>query len=457
MKEAVVDQQIKISKLERQGEKNGPPRFPPAITPQADESDPVAGKENIPGGSENVEPRTPLVKKGNKRLGGLSDLSKATTPNDSPDHSKLDVSKHLNAGGIATGVSTSSESEGFTDTEHKPPPAGSIKEEVPITPNLRPSPSLATPQAQVSTPTPAQQEPLSLWERKRLKAAALSVPASSSLSGGETLNPSVISGETGGGGGGCTESIAMPATVGDSSSILMDAAGDKEREEPIAKGLLGLDSTRRGGSLDQSQRRMTNPAPPPTLPQKPSGWGSWGSSLLNNIANAAAVERSPPAELPVWGTKAMGTPSGFGGSVLGSATGPTFGAGIGKNPTVNDVTTPQESNPNATGTKDVPKSALEIKQVPIPGGSNSSSVDKITGGTCDDTPRREGIRAESEEKMEETATPVQEDDFDFDWLPPARKKKEKQVSAAGSADVPSVPNTGGGGGGGKKKKLKRKK
>jgi hypothetical protein len=101
LKEAVVDQQIKISRLERQGEKNGPPVFSPA------------------GDSENVELRTPLTKKGKKRLGNLSDLSKATMANDSPGNAKLDTHKHLNTSDMATRVPASSEKRALHRHRHR--------------------------------------------------------------------------------------------------------------------------------------------------------------------------------------------------------------------------------------------------------------------------------------------------------------------------------------------------
>jgi hypothetical protein len=83
------------------------------------------------------------------------------------------------------------------------------------------------------------------------------------------------------------------------------------------------------------------------------------------------------------------------------------------------------------------------------GGSGSLRMDEKAEGSQDGAPGREGTKAEAEEKMEETATLAEEEEFD--WLPRTRK-----VSVASFADDPSVPDTDQGGGPKKKKKKGRK-
>ena len=138
----------------------------------------------MPGDSENVKPRMPLTKKGKKRVGGPSDPPTATMTTDSPD-GKLDTPRHLNTSDMTMRV-TSSGNERFTDAEHTP--TGSVKDDVPIFPNLRPPPSLTTFQSRAFTPTPGEPEkPLSLWERKKLKVPSSSAPASGWGSWGSSL------------------------------------------------------------------------------------------------------------------------------------------------------------------------------------------------------------------------------------------------------------------------------
>ena len=539
MKEAVVGQPIKISKLERQGEKSRPPGFPPAIAAHVDKSDFTVRMEHISGDSEKVESCMPLTEKGKKRAGGRSHLSGATMTNDSADDGKLDTPKHLNINDMATRVSTSPVDRRLKDTERGPPPAEppplglvtqtvpevslnttsglpktpkGVQGEVPMTPEPRPTLSLTTPQAHVYTPTPAQPEkPMTLWERKKLRAATLSASASTSLGDGDTLNSSVVSGETGG--GGHTESIAIPTLVGDRSPTFTDTAHDQREEQRKndAEELLGPNPARRREGPDRPQmavRPITKPAPSPTLPHKANGWGSWGSSLLNNIANVVAVETSPSPELPLmvshtlsqppksqptgrdsltkpassasmagdndaweskkagptqitremagprtWGAKPIGPSSfGSGGSVWGNVTGPTFGADTGKNPAVDDATTPQESSPNATGAESVPELDLKTKHVPTPGGPNGSNTNKKTGDTQDDALGQE-----------ETVTPVEDDELDRpvtttttkEWAPVVSFAND--LSALNTPDLENEYGCGGGGGGAKKKKKKAKK
>ena len=46
----------------------------------------------------------------------------------------------------------------------------------------------------------------------------------------------------------------------------------------------------------------------PPAPRGSSGWGSWGSSMLNNLAESVPVDKAPP--LPAVDVKPTGGPSG---------------------------------------------------------------------------------------------------------------------------------------------------
>ena len=312
-----------------------------------------------------------------------------------------------------------------------PKPEPEVVPQTPIEPEL----SVFSKQAQVPTlaPIPAKiepEKPLSLWERKKLKAAAQPAPTSSLFGGGDATNSSGVWGGASGSGGN-TESTAIPTLVGDRQSVFTDTARDLKREnrrEDLVEGSLGLNPARRRNDLAQSQmtaRPITKPAPAPTpaIPQK-SGWGSWGSSLLNDIA----IEKSPSTESPpvkpkfvdpprgftpnqppksqpagfaswnksAWGTGGVGDNNAWGGTKAGPTpiaqktfTGPAWGAkpvgstsgsgGTGwgsRNLTVDTTTKPPESNPNAAGPENIPESAVEIKRVPAPGRFNSSITGK---------------------------------------------------------------------------------
>ncbi|KAF9642359.1 hypothetical protein BDM02DRAFT_3124623 [Thelephora ganbajun] len=111
----------------------------------------------------------------------------------------------------------------------------------------------------------------------------------------------------------------MPTLVGDRQSIFADTARDRKREnqrENVVEGFLGSNPARRRNDSAQSGM-TTKPAPKPApapapVQQKSSGWGSWGSSLLTNIASAApAPDRSPSPEPPPVKPKIEDPPRGF--------------------------------------------------------------------------------------------------------------------------------------------------
>ena len=516
----------------------------------------LSGKKDLPDGAEELELRTPLTKKG-KSINALSSLSKTVTLTETTDFGKLDMIEGLNTNVSARiSIPPRSENERWTDAEQGPspteptPPAlapgpgletlssfasefltppNEAKDEALATPKPWPAPSL-TPASQSPLPAPAKiepEKPLSLWERKKLKVANPPAPASSLFGGGDRANSSGIWGDISGGRGNI-ESITVPAIAGDRQSIFADTTRDQKREnqrENVVEGFLGSSPARRRNDSAQSQM-TTKPTP-----QKTSGWGSWGSSLLTNIASAVddrspspeppavkpkivdpprgfAQSQPPKSQLagfgssnkpawgtggglgdsnewgavkpgptpiaqktstgPAWGAKPMGSALGSGGSSWGSGTGLAFGSGVDKNLAVDAATKPLESSPNPAGLEVVPESVVEIKHVPAPGGFGSAQngawgwveTTETEGSKKtfrDSSPIREIV---PKSQTEETATPSEEDEFDW-----TNTKKKRQVVSV--ANTPSVPDTlgpgnaydgpGGGTGSGKRAKKKGKR
>jgi len=289
----------------------------------------AAGKNDSPGGAEEVELRTPLTKKGKK---GINNLSKVATPTEPADLGKLDILENLNMNNMSARVSVSSENERFTDAEQgtsrESTPPGLAPEVVPEALSSITSELLRAPDIKVEVPTipkplpppanPAQalapepEKPLPLWERKKLKTATQPAPASSLFGGGDAMSSSGVRGEAGGGGGN-TESIVTPTLVGDHQSIFTDTARGQKRDdqrENLVEGFLGSNPARRrndSAKLQMPASSVTKPVPPP---QKSGGWGPWGDTLLGNIARVI-VERSPSPEPPSVKPKIEDPPKGF--------------------------------------------------------------------------------------------------------------------------------------------------
>ena len=522
-------------------EKEGPSGLPKIFTSSASGLFDGVGdflstrKNDSPGGAEEVELRTPVMKKGKKSTGSPSNLSKVATPTEPADVGKHETLEELNMNNMSgrRSVSSRSENERWTDAEQGESPTNpalpaalpdlglgafvdttmgllgtpkGVKDAALATPKSWPAPSL-TPARQSPVPTspipPAKAEsekPLSLWERKKLNAnppppapAPAPAPASSLLSVGDGANSSGVFGDTSGGGGN-GESIPMPAIVGDRQSVFTDTARGREREnqrENVVEGLLGSSSARRRNESTQSQSPV-KPAPKPTLPppppaQKSGGWGSWGSSLLTNIASTITAERSPspePAPVkpkiedpprgftpsqppksqqagfgtvnklawgaggtganntwggvktdptpvarqtspgPAWGANPVGGGFGSGGTAWGSGPGSTFGPGVNKNLSVDTTTKPAESSPNTAWPENIPESAVEIKHVPAPGRFGSVITDKEeTGDALGDS---WGLEEGAGKEPKKTSKP-----------PSPTKEKEPEPQAEAAAEEPA--------------------
>jgi hypothetical protein len=315
----------------------------------------AAGKKDSPGGAEESELHIPLTKKG-KGADSLSNLSKVATPTEPPYVGKFDPLEDLNVNSVSARVSISSrlEDERWTDAEQGPSPTEptpptfapglssetslsvipdllvapkEVEDEAPTTPKPWPAPSLpSSRQSQVPPPAPVPtktepEKPLSLWERKKLEVASPPASASSLFGGGDGTNSSGVRGDASDGGG-SARSIAMPTLIGHRQSVFTDTARDQKREnqrEGVVEGLLGSNPTRRNDSAQSHVSTKPTPKPTPKhapapapAPQKTSGWGSWGSSLLNTVATVvAAPDRSPSPEPPSVKPKIQDPPRGF--------------------------------------------------------------------------------------------------------------------------------------------------
>ena len=320
-----------------------------------------------------------------------------------------------------------------------------VKGEAPATPRSLPAPSL-TPahksQVPVPVPVPAKTEPerpLSLWERKKPEVARPPVHAS----GGDGMNSSGVLGDAPCGGG-KVESIAMPTFVGDRRSIFTDTARDQRREsqrEDAVEGFLGSSSARRRN--DPAQSRMTtrptlkSPTAPAPAPQKASGWGSWGTSLLNVASTIHPPDGSPSPEPHPVKPKTEDPPRGF----TRSRPPMSQPAAIAEKKEAGGTQDCGWGWEEATGTK----------------GSNKTSKDPspVRENVLESESPREMTKEPA--KMEETVTPAEEE---FDW---ANTKKKGRLASI--ANAPSVPNTpdpdnaddGGGGGTGPAKGKKKRK
>ena len=266
-------------------------------------------------------------------------------------------------------------------------------------------------------------------------------PTPGLFGGSDKLSSSSVLGDVGG--GGKSKSITTPAISGDRQSVLTDAARGQKREKQRDNGQLASNLIGRSNDRSPSSSYTQDPPRPArTLapaPQKSSGWGSWGSSLFDNIASSIAVpDRShspapPPAkpriEDPPRGLRPSqppkSQPAGFGssnksawsaagwdnnpweatktgptpntqkssteptqsakptGSTFGSrGTGQANGPGVDKNLSVDTMTEPLESNPTVTGTENINilESTVGIRNVPALGGSGSVIADKKEAG-----------------------------------------------------------------------------
>ena len=192
-----------------------------------------------------------------------------------------------------------------------------VKDEVPTTPKTSPVPSLGSlRRSQVPTPSPVPaktepEKPLSLWERKKPKAASPPTPGSSLFGGGDGIGVSVW-GDTSGGGN--AESVAIPTVVGDRQSVFADTDHDRKARNQRGNVVAGHLST-------SSARRRNDPTPAPPL--KSSGWGSWRGSLIANIADQAIIPQRSPSPGPPFGS--------------------SFGSGI-KNLSINTAMSSSESS-----------------------------------------------------------------------------------------------------------------
>lgn len=325
MKETVVGQQVKISKLKRQGV-NCPPNLQTAATPTetGECSEREVGEQVKEGAGEKV----------NKVTGGRTKktVQKAKEAREKAEREGREVNGRLGKEEkerLEREVRWTDAEQGASSTEPTPPALTpvlgfeallgttpellgmpkEIKHEVPTTPKPGPAPPLSMiRQSQVPVHSPVTtrtgpEKPLSLWDRKKLKVANPPAPTSGLFGGGDDS-------------GGSEDTGSIPSTptpVGGRQSVLPNTARDQKRRnqrENIVAGLLGSSSTRK--------RNAPTSATPPSPPE----WGKWKSPSLTKVADRPAVFGRSPSP--------------------GSSFGPTFSSGI-KNSPFNAVTPPENS------------------------------------------------------------------------------------------------------------------
>ena len=219
--------------------------------------------------------------------------------------------------------------------------------------------------------------------------------------------------------------------------------------------------------IEDPPRGFTLSQPPKSQPTgfgllKQPGWGGPSGSGDNNTWGAAKTGPTPivqkPSTGPAWGAKPAGSSFGSGGTGWGSGTGPAFGSNVGKDLSVGTPTRPLESSPEL---ENIPEAAIEIEHVPAPGSFSSVITDKETSKlpspAQEKAPKSQTEATEESPKMEETATPAEEDEFD--WANQTKKKKSQAAMfACGASDPENADDgAGGGGGGGRKRRKKGKK
>ena len=317
MKETIVEQQVKISKLERQG------------------------------------------------ANGLSNLPKAATPAVTADTRELDNPEDRNAANVPTKTTTRLENERLADAAQCPPlvesispalPPGAVpeallntrleepkepkevKDENPVSP--QPQPLLPLRESDVP-PVARPKKPNHLRERKKVEATP-PIPVFSSR-GGNGRNSQNIPGDPLSGWN--HEPASTPTTTGDRQSAPTEATPGRKREkrrEDIVDGFSGSNPSERNDSTQPNI--TTKPAPVRALPRKSSGWGSWGAAKIDPTPTAQKASTGP-----AWGVNPTGGIFGSRGTGRGSGTGSTFGGGVGENLPVDTATKPIGGSPTAAG------------------------------------------------------------------------------------------------------------
>ena len=187
--------------------------------------------------------------------------------------------------------------------------------------------------------------------------------------------------------------------------------------------------------IEDPPRGFTPNQPPKSQPvgfgslNKPA-WGTGGGSGDNNAWGAAKPGPTPiaqkPSTGPAWGAKPVPSTFGSGGTGWRNGTSSTFGSGVGKNLTVDTATKPLEGRPNTAGPENIPEWAVEIKDLPAPGGSGSAITKKTSR---DPSPVRENAPqtevTEEPARTEKTATPAEDEEFDWASMPKKKKKNKR--------------------------------
>lgn len=269
MKETVVGQQVKISKLKRQGV-NCPSNLPTAATPiEAEEcSEQEAGKQVEKGPREKL----------NKVTGGRTKKTTQKAKKDAREKAEREsrevngrLGKEEKEGpewefrwiGVERGPSRTESTPpaltlglGLGAPETTPELLGTPKEIKDVIPTT------AVRQSQVPAPSSVTakaepEKPLSLWDRKKKRHETATLP------------------------------------------VLSSSVHDQKRDqqEDVVEGLLG----------SSSARKRSAPAPAPAPLAVSPGWGAWGSSLQANIPDQVTSPEMLPSPGPLFVSAGFGS------------------------------------------------------------------------------------------------------------------------------------------------------
>ena len=352
MKDTIVQQQLKISKLERQASSSlsAPPPF--GTTAGKREKDEQEAKDSSCG---------EVKRKSRKRPSSVAYPDFGSTPGKNSGSPKLTSSVSQEQGNnMCGGIKT-----------YEPPTRLRIARSPVLdgTSSTRKIPSLGSPRGSINE---SMTSPSIVTASPTMSVRVLASPANARFPDRdpESRPPS-------------PESPPMPRAF---SKSTLESPKDVTNEFSMTPKPWS------DASLPPTLSQVPTPVPAPTKmePEKPL-------SLWERKKLKAAAAPAPGSS--VWGSGTIAMPNL---------------PGTSKKITANTAPKLSESHLNASGPEDIPESAVEIKHVPSPGGF----------GVFEDSSRDPLPIEEKEPAKEETATPAEEDEFD--WAPRGKKNKKNK-------------------------------
>lgn len=359
MKDTIVQQQLKISKLERQASSSlsGPPPF--RTTAEKREKDEQEAKDSSCGEVKRKNRKRPssvAYPEFGSTLGKNSGSPKFMS-------SALQEQENNLCGGIKA---------------YEPPTRLRITRSPVLngTSNTRKIPSLGSPRGSI---TESMTSPSIVTASPTMSARVLASPASARFPDRdpESRPPS-------------PESPYFPPMP-----EVMPRAFSKSTLESPKDVVDGFSMTRKpwsDASLPPTLSQVPTPVPAPTKMEPEKPLSLWERKKLKAVA-------APAPGSCGWGSGTIAMPNL---------------PGTSKNITLDTMTKLSDSRPNTSGPENIPESAVEIKHVPSPGGF----------GVFEDSSRDPLPIEEKEPAKEETATPAEEDEFD--WAPRGKKNKKNK-------------------------------